>query len=199
MVSMSIQDFVSNVAQAGLARVPLFQVIVTGPAALGMRRDLMYKVHHVNIPGKTLATGELMTYGPTRQVAVGSSFGTLDLSVFVSHDFNEKLFFQRWQALASGYGTLSSSPAAGMFDIGYYDSYVGSLTIQQLDVAGQVKYTCLVEEAYPTVVSPLTGDWSSDDVHKLGLTFAFRKFTDDTDSSTLATLFPSSSTSNPTQ
>lgn len=194
---MSVQDFIAGVAQAGLARVSHFQVFVSGPSQLGMRRDLMFKVHHANIPGRTLSTGELMTYGPTRQVAVGSSSGTLDISVFISHDFNEKLYFQRWQALAAGYSTMTSTPSAGMFDIGYYDNYVGTLTIQQLDVTGAVKYSCNVEEAFPIVVSPLTSEWSADDVHKLGITFAFRKFTDDADSAALSSLFPQTTTTNP--
>jgi hypothetical protein len=193
-ISMSIQDFIASVPPAGLARVSLFRAIISGPAVLGVRRDLSFRTHHVNFPGRTVETGELATYGPSRQVATGTSFGTVDIAVYLSPDFGEKLFFQRWQSLASGYATATNAPSSGMFDIGYYENYIGSVVLQQLDTAGEVRYSCSLEEAWPTVVSPLAAEWGSDDIHKLGVTFAFRRFVDDTGSST-ATLFPSSSAS----
>lgn len=176
---MDIQDFISNVSQVGLARVPNFRVTVTGPTQLGVRRDLAFKCNKVQFPGRSVAANEYVTYGPGRQVAVGSAYGTVDMSVYLSADFDEKKYFQKWQSLACGWATSNSVPGAGMFDIGYYTNYVGTVTVEQLDTTGAVTYSCQLIEAWPSVVSPLDADWAVDDIHRLGVTFAYRYFVDD--------------------
>lgn len=67
----------------------------------------------------------------------------------------------------------------GTYDIGYYDDYKGRINIFQYDVTGQMRYACTLIDAWPVNVADLQGDWSSDSLHRLMVTFMYRQYRDE--------------------
>ena len=89
----------------------------------------------------------------------------------------EKLF-QEWQDLAvSDYRQENISTE--MFDIGYYDDYVGSVEINQYDALGNKTWTTRLVEAFPSIIGDVALDWNNGtEILVLPVSFSFRYYTD---------------------
>ena len=84
----------------------------------------------------------------------------------MSNDLRERQFFERWQQTAFNEGTWS---------INYYNDYVGSLEIYQLDLQNRRRSGVKLFEAFPKTISGQQYDNAAfNQIQRLDVTFAYR-------------------------
>ena len=89
----------------------------------------------------------------------------------------EKLFFETWQRLAFNPQTWS---------LGYYDDYVGSIDIHQLDEQDNKRYGVQLVECFPkTIAEQSLGYGQNDTLHRINVTFSYRYWKNLTDEADL--------------
>lgn len=180
---MDIGSFSAIIGQNGVARSSDFMVNITKPKKLNFNvpSDLRARIDTINIPGRTIQSFEYKSYGPAYKIGYNDLYGDCQINIMLSPNFREKQFFQRWQDLIVGFGRSSTNfEQPGAFDIGYYHDYIGTVDIFQYNKLGQRVYSCALVDAWPISITDLPADWSTDGIHRLGVSFCYRLFNDDT-------------------
>ena len=78
----------------------------------------------------------------------------------------EKLYFETWQRLAYNVQTWAMN---------YYEDYVGSIQIFQLDEQNNKTYGVELIEAFPkTIAEQALSYTATTEIHKIGVTFSYR-------------------------
>ena len=177
----------------GYAMPSRYEVILTPPASgtflksleqqrIGEQKDVVRKVSmemsQVAFPGMTLETQEdTNIYGPPRKIVVGQTFAELTTSIRVSQDFKERNFIDNWQRLAANRAD---------FSIGYYDDYVGTMQIFQLDQNNKRRHGVELVECVPTSVSEMAADYANQNaIHLMSVTWSYRYWKNLTDEAEL--------------
>ena len=152
-------------------------------------RQLTITCEAATLPGRGLATKEMRTYGPVRKTPTGDqSYAEMAMSFIVSHEMQEKKFFEAWQQ--SVFNPISH-------DMNYYNEYVTTIDIfqlspradsrqydiaykdwfQQHDYPSERIYGVRLFEAYPSIIGDLGLSYGEmDSYHKLPITMVYRKW-----------------------
>ena len=140
----------------------------------GTVRKTGLRCEAISFPGRNLdTTPDTNIYGPTREIVTGFSFAEITGTFVCSSDMREKIFFETWQRLAFNNTTWA---------LGYYDDYVGSVDIHQLDENDNKRYGVELMEAFPkTIAAQPLGYGSNDTLHKIDVTFSYRYWKNLTD------------------
>ena len=140
----------------------------------GTVRKTGLRCEAISFPGRNLdTTPDTNIYGPTREIVTGFSFAEITGTFVCSSDMREKLFFETWQRLAFNNTTWA---------LGYYDDYVGSVDIHQLDENDNKRYGVELMEAFPkTIAAQTLGYGLNDTLHKIDVTFSYRYWKNLTD------------------
>ena len=94
-----------------------------------------------------------------------------------SETFKERNFFDSWQRIAANRQD---------FSVGYYDDYVGTLQIFQLDKEDRRKHGVELVECYPSVVGELQADYGNlNSIYLLPVTWSYRYWKNLTDEADL--------------
>lgn len=130
-------------------------------------RSLQIMCQVASFPGTNVDTAELKAGGKPRKFAYGLSYDTADFAFLVSNDMREKKVFDYWIKTIV-------NPKTG--NVGFYDDYIVDVTIEQMDEWGRVTHVVKLEEAYPTVVTPMELDMgSSNTAAMLRTSFIYRR------------------------
>ena len=89
--------------------------------------------------------GDFNHYEPPLEIVHGLTFGEVALSFYANQDLDERVLFEEWQKLT--YDTET-------YDIGYYQDYIGSISVFVLDRQDKRRYGVRLEEAYPNQLTP---------------------------------------------
>ena len=172
----TIQNFIASMGKAkGFARTSKYAVVITPPANLGsliqqaetsesisltdenqlldMRsmasqvgRQLNLHCNSVSLPGHDLQAQD-MQHGsaPGRQMVTSHDYqGTIAATFYLDSHLRERHFFEKWQKMAVNTNTHKAN---------YYDDYIGSMEIFQLDGNGEITYGIKATEVYPTTIA----------------------------------------------
>ena len=144
----------------------------------GTVRKTGLRCESISFPGRNLdTTPDTNIYGPTREIVNGFSFAEITGTFVCSSDMREKLFFETWQRLAFNPQTWS---------LGYYDDYVGSIDIHQLDEQDNKRYGVQLVECFPkTIAEQSLGYGQNDTLHRINFTFSYRYWKNLTDEADL--------------
>lgn len=144
----------------------------------GTARNVSLKCENISMPGRNIDTApDTNIYGPTREIAQGFSFADIDATFQLSSDLKEKNFFDTWQRLSFNPDTWS---------MGYYDDYVGSIQIFQLDEQDNRRYGVELIECFPKNIAAMTYDYSTLNAQqKLTVSFSYRYWKNLTDEANL--------------
>ena len=149
------------------ASTNLFSQVLFGDIGNQEKKEVGYQCRDISFPGRTLTTtDDTNLYGPTRQIVDGFSYGDIQASFYCHNDMREKTFFETWQKLAFNHQT---------FAVNYYDDYVGTIQIYQLDQKNNRRYGAELVECFPKTIGEqkLSGDKASG-VQTVDVTFSFR-------------------------
>ena len=160
------------------ASTNLFSQVLLGQVGGGDVRDVSYQCNSIEFPGRNLTTtSDENIYGPTRDIADGFTYADITGKFYCHNDYREKKFFETWQRLAYNPQT---------FAMGYYDDYVGTIQIYQLDHKGNRTYGCELIECFPKSISGQQLDGSvANSIQEVSVTFTYRYWKNLTDEASL--------------
>ena len=170
-MASKIQAFQSTFDK-GVARPNLFSVeFPTTPLGGQWNNDRMeLRVQSVTMPGKNITTTPNdNAYGPSYEMANGISYADEVEVTFIldqTHDVRELI--NMWQDKVVNPST---------FNLNYYEEYIGSMIIYQLDQNDQAASAIMLEEVYPKTVGPIA--YSMDSTNSfltVSVSFAFRRW-----------------------
>ena len=181
-MKFGINDFISTLDQGRVTNYASYSVLINGPQRLGGKIDeidIMFRCDSVTEPGRNIiTTTDAYSYGLPLSRASGSSFSEIDMTVLLSEDEREKLYFERWQDLMVGpYRT--GVMRQDMYDVGYFNDYVGNIQIFRSDAVGNVSYKATLRNAFPVVVGDISLDWDNNSIVKLPVRFWFQYYMDE--------------------
>lgn len=132
-----------------------------------MMKNISMKCKSITMPGRNLDTEpDTNLYGPPRQNVSGFSFAEITGTFFLSNDLQERRYFEAWQELAFNRSSWS---------MGYYNDYVGSLEIYQLDLQDRRRMGVKLFDVFPKTVGGLNYDYgTTNQVTTLDIGFSYR-------------------------
>lgn len=169
----SVSEFRSSVK---IVRPNLFTAeiylptIITGYDATKFK----FRCEATELPGRTVATTDSQTFGPTTKYAYDITYNDINLQIIASEDMAERKMFEQWidkivTPTAGGVGSTGGL-------IKYYDSYAaGTLKISQLKDSGNAIATYTLYNAYPIQLSPMNLTWEeSNSYQRFSVTMTYR-------------------------
>jgi len=134
-------------------------------------RTLELSVEATEMPGKNINTTDIKYNGDYYKLPSSIIYGVHPMTLRIGKDMYEKDVIDKWMDLV--YNTDSHV-------INYYDDYVSTITIQQLDRNENVVYSVKLLDAFPTICNPLTyAQNDNNSYNKLQVSFAYRKWKKD--------------------
>ena len=134
-----------------------------------MGRQMNIHCDSISMPGHDLQSVDHTTFGPKRVIPVGHGFdGTITASFYADLYLRERHYLEAWQKMAVNNLTHKAN---------YYDDYVGSMKIYQLDNDGFATYGIEATEVYPEQISAVSYDYSrASSIVKLSCEFQYRQW-----------------------
>jgi len=108
----------------------------------------------VSMPGHDLqAQDQQHGSAPGRQIVTSHDYaGTIAASFYLDSHLRERHFFEKWQRSAVNTQTHKAN---------YYDNYIGTMEIYQLDGDGEITYGIKATEVYPATLTGIEYAYSS--------------------------------------
>lgn len=141
--------------------------------------SLDFRGEATELPGREISFTDNFIYGMPNKIATMTGlFTQVNMSVILSDDYREKLFFEQWQDLALG-SYRNGNITDGSFDVGYYSDYVGTVNINCYNEIGIQTYGTVLVDAFPMIIGSTTLSWErGNEIAKLQVGFGFRYYTD---------------------
>ena len=160
------------------ASTNLFSQVLLGQVGGGDVRDVSYQCNSIEFPARTIdTTNDENMYGPARKIAQGYTYGDITGKFYCHNDMREKKFFETWQRLAYNPQT---------FAMGYYDDYVGTIQIFQLDAKGNRTDGCELIECFPNTIAAQQLDGTqAAGAQEISVAFSYRYWKNLTDEASL--------------
>ena len=193
---MNISNFISHINQyTGPALANRFRVDIVPPSkiflnAASLTKKLSFQCEAAELPGRTLATLDARTYGPTKKYPYQTTYNDLSLTFICMGNTTsgpntglwEKTFFDTWMNYINPtdlYNFRYKSDYQTEITIHHYDTYSSreaenNFENQFLDETYSVDFF----EVFPISVNQLQLGWADDSVLKLTVTFAYTKWED---------------------
>ena len=173
-----INEFLSLfLGKDGFAKSARYEVVIGPPKDLAIKsegltnntRKISYHAETIAFPGRNLETKEdLSTYGPIRNIVMGSTYEDLSATFYVSNDHKEQKFFHEWQNTA--YNMNSEK-----FGANYYYNYVGNIDIYQLDEKDTRRLGIRLMEAFPKTIGSIDMSYdNANQIEKMSVSFSYR-------------------------
>ena len=146
----NISNFTSQISAKGLASPNKFYVKFTKipSIALGSStyQDLNIMCESAVLAGRNVQSLLDRQYGLNREVAYnGPTYNPITLSFLCTKDYTEKRILDRWNNMIVD---ISKG-----YDVAYYNTYIGEMTVSALDVTGKTAYSIHYKECWPKTVN----------------------------------------------
>lgn len=145
----TIDNFQSSINTTGFARPNRFEATVYGPSKVqGDLRKISLHLISVQFPGRNIRTVTNETvYGPTYEMAQGITYAEeINMTFLLSQDHEERKYFNMWQDAIYNPET---------YDIEYYNNYVGSMYVYQLDRNDARTAGIVIKEIFPKTINAM--------------------------------------------
>ena len=139
-------------------------------ALTGSGRLVSLLCESASLPAMSISTKPYRIYGPSYQRPVSSEFNGdgITLSFYIDNQMEVKSFFDAW---------MFKVVNPNSFNVSYQREYVSQIKISQLDEKNNENYSIYLEDAFPRAVNMLDLNMgSTNQVHKLNVTFAYRRW-----------------------
>ena len=156
----------------------IFSKVMGEALGNGTVRSTSLRCETISFPGRNLdTTPDTNIYGPTREIVDGYSYAPISGTFQCSSDMREKTYFETWQRIAYNPQTWS---------MGYYHDYVGTVQIYQLDENNKRRYGVELVEAFPKTIAEQALSYdSTNQIHKVTVSFSYRYWKNLTDEADL--------------
>ena len=175
-MAFSVTEFKSNLKQGG-ARPSLFKVVFDYPSAITTpptRAEFLVK--STTIPASTVGSYDVFYHGKAIHVAGDRSFDTWDTTIINDEDFGIRNSLESWMAAISNH-TLNTRDK-NVFQShdrseGERAKYKSSLMVTQFSKAGDDLRTYIFKGAWPSALSTINLDWSSQEIEEFTCTWQY--------------------------
>ncbi|MBT4698241.1 MAG: hypothetical protein HN982_03940 [Candidatus Marinimicrobia bacterium] len=175
-MAFSVTEFKSNLKQGG-ARPSLFKVDFTYPSGITApptRSEFLVKA--TTIPASTIGSYDVYYHGKAIHVAGDRSFDTWDTTIINDEDFGIRNSLESWMASISNH-TLNTRDK-NLFQSndkseGDAAKYKTSLKVTQFSKAGNDLRTYIFKGAWPSALSTINLDWSSQEIEEFTCTWMY--------------------------
>lgn len=164
MASRSLNEFISKVKSNNFARQNRFTVSISSPAGGDSNLTELFCEQAV-LPGISVSTQPVRTYGEAREVVYDRNFESITLTFLVDKQYAVKDFFESWM-------NKVIDPNSRL--VGFYDEYVRDMVIMTQDNKDNDTYYVILRELYPKTIAPIQLDHNSKDIVKLQVTFNYK-------------------------
>jgi len=161
----TIQNFIASMNRSGgFARTSRYAVVITPPTKLlsedsnrflvNTQRQVNLHCSTVSMPGHDLQAME-QQHGsaPGREIVRSHDYaGTIAATFYLDSHLRERHFFEQWQRSAVNTQTHKAN---------YYDDYIGTMEIYQLDGDGEITYGIKATEVYPATIAGIEYAYSN--------------------------------------
>ena len=200
----ALQDFIASMNRSkGFARLSRYAVVITPPSNLNrlidraqsekppnititdeqernmdqlkamssnLGQQLSLHCNSISMPGHDLQAQD-MQHGsaPGRQIVQSHDYaGTIAASFYLDSHLRERHYFEQWQKMAVSTTTHKAN---------YYNDYIGSIEIYQLDVNNEVTYGIKATEVYPSTIGGIEYSYdSANQVATQAVSFEYRQW-----------------------
>lgn len=142
-------------------------------------RGLSFQCEATELPGFTINTSEAKIYGPSLQMATIPVYSDLNLTFICASDMWEKKYFEDWMQVIvpTGYASVEEQST----HVEYRERYLSTIYIDQFNEFAEdnnvhIPYRVMVYDAFPTTIAPLPLNWGEEGLHRLSITFKYRKW-----------------------
>jgi hypothetical protein len=147
----------------------------SGLLAAGINmNDLTLQCEVSELPGRDIAMVEYRKYAFIERIPHHNQYGQASFTFIVTGDMWEKIFIDTWMdfMIPAQNGLVNYAIDGSM-----NRNYETDITCNQYDLTGNVAYSVLLIDAAPISCSALGQDWNNDSIHRLNVSFQFRKWT----------------------
>ena len=175
-MAFSVTEFKSNLKQGG-ARPSLFKVEFQYPSGITTPpTKAEFLVKATTLPASTVGSYDVFYHGKAIHVAGDRSFDTWDTTIINDEDFGIRDTLENWMATISNH-TLNTRDK-NVFqsnDRSEGDSakYKSSLKVTQFSKAGDDLRTYIFKGAWPSALSTINLDWSSQEIEEFTCTWQY--------------------------
>lgn len=174
MAYFSLSNFISTVAQTGLARTNRFEMIITPPAALAAASSTAEQVSLMceitNLPPLTVQVRPHAIYGPPYQRPVGLDYGgdAIAATFLLDSNMNVKRFFDEW---------ILSIVDRYSYNVSFPREYASYIYINQLNERDDETYSLYLEDAFPRSINVIDLNHAAQNqVQRMTVVFAYRRW-----------------------
>ena len=175
-MAFSVTEFKSNLKQGG-ARPSLFKVEFQYPSGITTPpTKAEFLVKSTTIPASTIGSYDVFYHGKAIKVAGDRSFDTWDTTIINDEDFGIRNSLESWMASISNH-TLNTRDK-NLFQSndkseGDAAKYKTSLKVTQFSKAGNDLRTYIFKGAWPSALSTINLDWSSQEIEEFTCTWMY--------------------------
>ena len=176
---MAAADFNVNKFKASLkhggARPSLFRVIFDYPSGIpDPPTKASFLVKSTTIPASTIGSYDIFYHGKAIKVAGDRTFDTWDTTIINDEDFGIRNTLEKWMAAISDHklNTRKKETFADMSE-GDQAKYKSTLKVQQFGKAGQELRTYEFIGAWPSALSTINLDWSTQEIEEFTCTWMY--------------------------
>lgn len=170
---MSVNKILSSLNDSGVAKASHYRVFIAG-----IDEDVVLRAINLTLPGRSVQATTYRDYGASREIAYLPLYTQASATFLCSADLKERTAFTEWQDSIIGNHRTGATGYAEPFEAGYYDDYVRTVVINQLDQKGAVKYGCQLVEAYPRSISDISYSYAAEEIVTFSVQFQYRFFTE---------------------
>jgi len=166
----------------GYAKPSRYEVVIYPPTksvtdgllTSEIARKVSYFAETIVFPGRNLVIKEdISTYGPIREIVYGSTYEDVSATFYVATDHREQNFFHKWQDFAHNITDDTNEDSLGATK--YYDDYISSVDIYQLDEKNTRRLGVRLIEAFPKTIGSIEMSYGSTNaIEKMSVSFSYR-------------------------
>ena len=166
MAKEDFKEFISNLKAVGLPTASRFFVLLPNADTM-----LCMLVDQCSLPGISIMTTEMRTFGEVREAAYGVTYPPVQLSVILDNTVGATTYFENWSRLVFDRKTKTS---------GYYTTtrgimgYAKDVSIVLTDKEDYPIRKIELIEAYPKTIGDIQLDYSNKDIIRLPITLTYR-------------------------
>jgi hypothetical protein len=169
----SVESFLAQVSNSGLAKPNRFEVSIAVPSSLSnasLGQKVSMYCDQAVLPYTRILVSQQRIFGPPSFHPVGVEYNGegISLQFYVDREMNVKRFFDRWADTIVDRTTHTTN---------YQQNYLTPITISQLDESDTIVYQVQLIDAFPVSIGALQLDHSGQNqVHRLNVNFNFRRW-----------------------
>ena len=178
-MAFSVTEFKSNLKQGG-ARPSLFKVEFQYPSGITTPpTKAEFLVKTTTIPASTIGSYDVFYHGKAIHVAGDRSFDTWDTTIINDEDFGIRHTLEKWMSSISNHSlntrdkSIFNTSGKTYRSEGDTATYKTTLQVQQLSKAGEDLRTYIFKGAWPSALSTINLDWSSQEIEEFTCTWMY--------------------------